>query len=98
MYRRSVRSYRFVFTPKWLGFHALTWLVLIPAFIGLGQWQRDLWRGPGRAQGGALSAPTAPPGAPGSAAPRRGGVRPDRQRAIGEATPAYHPAPPVLRR
>jgi cytochrome oxidase assembly protein ShyY1 len=46
-----VRSYRFVLTPKWLGFHALTWLLLIPAFIGLGQWQRDLWRDRADSQG-----------------------------------------------
>jgi len=61
MYRRSVRSYRFVFTPKWLGFHALTWLVLIPAFIGLGQWQRDLWKERDRSQGVVLSALAAKP-------------------------------------
>jgi cytochrome oxidase assembly protein ShyY1 len=51
LYRQSVRKYRFVFTPKWLGFHALTWLLLIPAFIGLGQWQRDLWRDRADSQG-----------------------------------------------
>jgi cytochrome oxidase assembly protein ShyY1 len=51
LYRRRVRSYRFVLTPKWLGFHALTWLLLIPAFIGLGQWQRDLWKDRADAQG-----------------------------------------------
>jgi cytochrome oxidase assembly protein ShyY1 len=61
LYLHSVRSYRFVFTPKWLGFHALTWLVLIPSFIGLGQWQRDLWKDRDRAQGLVLSALAAKP-------------------------------------
>ena len=64
-----MRSYRFVFTPKWLGFHALTWLVLIPAFIGLGQWQRDLWKARDRAQGLVLSALAAKPTALGSVDP-----------------------------
>jgi cytochrome oxidase assembly protein ShyY1 len=61
LYRRSVRSYRFVFTPKWLAFHALTWFVLIPAFIGLGQWQRDLWKDHARSQGVVLGALAAAP-------------------------------------
>jgi cytochrome oxidase assembly protein ShyY1 len=61
LYLHSVRSYRFVFTPKWLGFHVLTWLVLIPSFIGLGQWQRDLWKDRDRAQGVVLSALAAKP-------------------------------------
>lgn len=61
MYRRSVRSYRFVFAPKWLAFHALTWLVLIPAFIGLGQWQRSLWKDHDRSQGVVLGALAAAP-------------------------------------
>jgi cytochrome oxidase assembly protein ShyY1 len=61
LYRRSVRSYRFVFTPKWLAFHALTWLLLIPAFIGLGQWQRDLWKDHARSQGVVLGALAAAP-------------------------------------
>jgi cytochrome oxidase assembly protein ShyY1 len=56
-----VRSYRFAFTPKWLGFHVLTWLVLIPSFIGLGQWQRDLWKDRDRSQGVVLSALAAKP-------------------------------------
>lgn len=56
-----MRSYRFVFTPKWLGFHALTWLILIPAFIGLGQWQRDLWRDRDASQGVVLRALAAKP-------------------------------------
>ena len=56
-----MRSYRFVFTPKWLGFHALTWFVLIPAFIGLGQWQRDLWKDRAQSQGVVLSALAAKP-------------------------------------
>ncbi len=62
--------YRFVLSPKWLGFHALTWLVLIPAFIGLGQWQRNLWQDHARAQGVVLSALAAEPVALDSVAPR----------------------------
>ncbi len=61
LYRRSVRSYRFVFRPKWLAFHALTWFVLIPAFIGLGPWQRDLWKDHARSQGTVLGALAADP-------------------------------------
>lgn len=56
-----MRSYRFVFTPKWLAFHALTWFVLIPAFIGLGQWQRDLWKDRADSQGVVLGALAAAP-------------------------------------
>ncbi|HZU54560.1 MAG TPA: SURF1 family protein [Actinocrinis sp.] len=56
-----MRSYRFVFTPKWLAFHALTWFVLIPAFIGLGQWQRDLWKDHAASQGVVLGALAAAP-------------------------------------
>jgi cytochrome oxidase assembly protein ShyY1 len=56
-----VRSYRFVFTPKWLAFHALTWLILIPAFIGLGQWQRGLWKDRDASQGVVLRALAAKP-------------------------------------
>ena len=44
-------SFRFALTPKWLAFHALTWVILVPAFIGLGQWQRDLWRDRADSQG-----------------------------------------------
>jgi cytochrome oxidase assembly protein ShyY1 len=51
-----VPSYRFVFTPKWLAFHALTWFVLIPAFIWLGFWQRGLWKTRDHNQGIVLSA------------------------------------------
>jgi cytochrome oxidase assembly protein ShyY1 len=32
--------YRFVFSWRWIRLHVLVWLVLIPAFIGLGMWQR----------------------------------------------------------
>ncbi|MFD0637018.1 SURF1 family cytochrome oxidase biogenesis protein [Catenulispora yoronensis] len=32
--------YRFVFSWRWVRLHVLIWLVLIPAFIGLGMWQR----------------------------------------------------------
>ena len=62
--------YRFVFTPKWLGFHALTWFVLIPAFIGLGQWQRDLWKDRDHSQAVVLSALAAKPVALDSVAAR----------------------------
>jgi cytochrome oxidase assembly protein ShyY1 len=65
-----VQWYRFVFSPKWLGFHVLTWLVLIPAFIGLGQWQRDLWKDRARSQGVVLSALAAKPVALDSVAAR----------------------------
>lgn len=33
--------YRFVFSWRWIRLHVLIWLVLIPAFIGLGMWQRS---------------------------------------------------------
>jgi cytochrome oxidase assembly protein ShyY1 len=56
-----VSSYRFVFTPKWLAFHALTWFVLIPAFIWLGFWQRGLWKDRDHSQGIVLSALAAKP-------------------------------------
>ncbi|GAA1955171.1 SURF1 family protein [Catenulispora subtropica] len=32
--------YRFVFSWRWIRLHVLVWLILIPAFIGLGMWQR----------------------------------------------------------
>jgi cytochrome oxidase assembly protein ShyY1 len=32
--------YRFVFSWRWIRLHVLIWLILIPAFIGLGMWQR----------------------------------------------------------
>jgi cytochrome oxidase assembly protein ShyY1 len=56
-----VRSYRFVFTPKWLAFHALTWLILIPGFIVAGQWQRSLWHDRDVSQGVVLRALAAQP-------------------------------------
>jgi cytochrome oxidase assembly protein ShyY1 len=56
-----VRSYRFVFTPKWLAFHALTWLILIPGFIIAGQWQRSLWHDRDVSQGVVLRALAAKP-------------------------------------
>jgi cytochrome oxidase assembly protein ShyY1 len=34
-----------------MAFHALVWLLLIPAFIGLGYWQRTLWKDRADAQG-----------------------------------------------
>jgi cytochrome oxidase assembly protein ShyY1 len=33
--------YRFVFSWRWIRLHVLVWLVLIPAFIGLGLWQQS---------------------------------------------------------
>jgi cytochrome oxidase assembly protein ShyY1 len=33
--------YRFVFSWRWIRLHVLIWLILIPAFIGLGMWQRS---------------------------------------------------------
>jgi cytochrome oxidase assembly protein ShyY1 len=92
LYRHSVRSYRFVFTPKWLGFHALTWLVLIPAFIGLGQWQRDLWRSRDRSQGVVLSALAAKPVSLDSAAPDGRVVAQNQQWTMVEASGRYDTA------
>jgi cytochrome oxidase assembly protein ShyY1 len=34
-----------------MAFHALVWLLLIPAFIGLGYWQRTLWKDRADSQG-----------------------------------------------
>ena len=34
-----------------MAFHALVWLILIPAFIALGYWQRTLWKDRADAQG-----------------------------------------------
>jgi cytochrome oxidase assembly protein ShyY1 len=87
-----VRSYRFVLSPKWLGFHALTWLVLIPAFIGLGQWQRDLWKDRDRAQGLVLSALAARPAALDSVSPGGRAVTRDQQWKMVEATGRYDTA------
>ncbi len=92
LYLHSVRSYRFVFTPKWLGFHALTWLVLIPAFIGLGQWQRDLWKDRDRAQGVVLSALAAKPVPLDSAAPAGSTVAQSQQWTMVEASGHYDTA------
>jgi cytochrome oxidase assembly protein ShyY1 len=33
--------YRFVFSWRWIRLHVLVWLILIPAFIGLGMWQQS---------------------------------------------------------
>jgi cytochrome oxidase assembly protein ShyY1 len=33
--------YRFVFSWRWIRLHVLIWLILIPAFIGLGMWQQS---------------------------------------------------------
>jgi cytochrome oxidase assembly protein ShyY1 len=89
LYLRQVRSYRFVFAPKWLGFHALTWLVLIPALIGLGQWQRSLWTSHARSQGVVLSALAAKPVPLDSAAPNRGVVVQSQQWKMVEAAGRY---------
>ena len=87
-----MRSYRFVLTPKWLGFHALTWLVLIPAFIGLGQWQRDLWKDRDRAQGVVLSALAAKPAPLDSISPDGHLVAQDQQWKMVEATGRFDTA------
>ena len=84
--------YRFVFSPKWLGFHALTWLVLIPAFIGLGQWQRDLWKDRDRSQGVVLSALAARPVALDSVAARDHVVAQNQQWTMVSATGRYDAA------
>lgn len=87
-----MQSYRFVFSPKWLGFHALTWLVLIPAFIGLGQWQRDLWKDHARSQGVVLSALAAKPVALDSVAARGRLVTRQQQWTMVSATGRYDTA------
>lgn len=46
-----MRSYRFALSPRWIAFHALVWLLLIPAFIALGYWQRTLWKDRADSQG-----------------------------------------------
>lgn len=84
--------YRFVFSPKWLGFHALTWLVLIPAFIGLGQWQRDLWKDHDRSQGVVLSALAASPVPLDSVDPHGHLVGQDQQWKMVSATGRYDTA------
>ncbi|HEV2346497.1 MAG TPA: SURF1 family protein [Actinocrinis sp.] len=92
MYRRAVQWYRFVLSPKWLGFHALTWFVLIPAFIGLGQWQRDLWHDRARAQGVVLSALAANPVPLDSVDPNGHLVGQDQQWKMVSATGRYDTA------
>lgn len=87
-----MRSYRFVFTPKWLAFHALTWLVLIPAFIGLGQWQRDLWKAHDRSQGVVLGALAAAPVPLDSLDPTGHTVAQDQQWKMVSATGHYDTA------
>lgn len=89
LYGRAVQWYRFVFAPKWLGFHALTWFVLIPAFIGLGQWQRDLWKDHDRSQGVVLSALAAKPVTLDSVAARGHGVAEKQQWTMVSATGRY---------
>ncbi len=84
--------YRFVFSPKWLGFHALTWFVLIPAFIGLGQWQRDLWKDHDRSQGVVLSALAAKPVTLDSVAARGHVVAEKQQWTMVSATGRYDTA------
>jgi cytochrome oxidase assembly protein ShyY1 len=87
-----VQWYRFALSPKWLGFHALTWLVLIPAFIGLGQWQRDLWKDRDRSQGVVLSALAAKPVALDSVSPRGHSVAQNQQWTMVSATGRYDTA------
>ena len=87
-----MRSYRFVFTPKWLAFHALTWFVLIPAFIGLGQWQRSLWKDHARSQGVVLGALAAAPVPLDSVNPTGHTVTRDQQWKMVSATGRYDTA------
>jgi cytochrome oxidase assembly protein ShyY1 len=91
-YRRAVSSFRFVFTPKWMAFHALTWIILVPAFIGLGQWQRDLWRDRADSQGIVLRALAAKPVALGSVDPAGHDVAQSQQFTMVEATGHYDTA------
>jgi len=91
-----VRSYRFVFTPKWLGFHALTWLILIPAFIGLGQWQRDLWKDRDASQGVVLRALAAKPAPLDSADAAGHSVAQAQQWTMLSATGSYDTAHQVM--
>jgi cytochrome oxidase assembly protein ShyY1 len=87
-----VQWYRFALSPKWLGFHALTWLVLIPAFIGLGQWQRTLWQDRARSQGVVLRALAAKPVALDSVSPRGHDVAQNQQWTMVSATGRYDTA------
>ncbi|MGH6654332.1 MAG: SURF1 family cytochrome oxidase biogenesis protein, partial [Actinocrinis sp.] len=87
-----MRSYRFVFTPKWLGFHVLTWLILIPAFIGLGQWQRTLWKDRDQSQGLVLSALAEKPVALDSVSPEGKTVAQSQQWTMVSATGHYDTA------
>jgi cytochrome oxidase assembly protein ShyY1 len=87
-----VSSYRFVFSPKWLAFHALTWLVLIPAFIWLGFWQRGLWKTRDHNQGIVLSALAAKPVAVDSVDPVGHDVAQSQQWVMVSATGHYDTA------
>jgi cytochrome oxidase assembly protein ShyY1 len=93
-----VRKYRFVFTPKWLGFHALTWLLLIPAFIGLGQWQRDLWRDRADSQGLVLKSLASAPIALNAADPAGHTVPQSEQWRMVTATGRYDVADTLMAR
>ncbi|HEY3867334.1 MAG TPA: SURF1 family protein [Actinocrinis sp.] len=85
-------SFRFAFTPKWMAFHALTWVILVPAFIGLGQWQRDLWRDRADSQGIVLRELAAKPVAVDSVDPAGHGVAQSQQFTMVEATGRYDTA------
>jgi cytochrome oxidase assembly protein ShyY1 len=87
-----VSSFRFVFTPKWMAFHALTWVILVPAFIGLGQWQRDLWKDRADSQGIVLHALAAKPVQLDSVDPAGHGVAQSQQFIMVEATGRYDTA------
>ena len=87
-----MRSFRFVLTPKWLAFHALTWFVLIPAFIWLGFWQRGLWKARDHSQGIVLSALAAKPVALDSVDPAGHGVAQSQQWTMVSATGHYDTA------
>lgn len=74
-----MRSYRFALTPRWVAFHALVWLLLIPAFIGLGYWQRTLWKDRADAQGLVYAKLDAKPAALGNVDPLGHFVTQDQQ-------------------
>ena len=85
-------SYRFVFSPKWLAFHVLTWFILIPAFIWLGFWQRGLWKTRDHNQGIVLSALAAKPVAVDSVDPVGHDVAQSQQWVMVSATGHYDTA------
>lgn len=87
-----MRSYRFALTPRWVAFHALVWLLLIPAFIGLGYWQRTLWKDRADAQGLVYAKLDAKPAALGNVDPLGHFVTQDQQWVAVTATGHYDTA------